>query len=326
MTGLARRDDIVPDVTAAQQIATSVANTDFVPRSLRGNKHAVLAAILTGRELGIGPMQALQSIHVVDGRPTLSAELMRALVLSQGHRIVVRETDAEHVVVWGRRADSGDELAVAWTLDDAKRAGLLGKSNWRSYPAQMLLARGTSQLCRSLFPDVLAGVSYVPEELGHDSTGEAAPAVADVVSVSPHGGGDFPGGTDLEWEDATPAALPDDDALAEAAVVDVAPVPAPDKVLADPQARISRRQSQELLKRMEALDPADQDRLRTLWSENRWPQHPDGRLRPTLLTESQHLLATQLLDTWTPPPDPEPGPDGGEIAEAVELVEQGGLT
>lgn len=322
MTELARHDPApswVALAPAAKTLAQDIYKTEFVPQALRGNGPAVLACVMAGAELGLGPMTSLQLIDVIQGRPALSPEGQRALVLRAGHRIVPREMSATACTVWGKRTDTGDELTVTFTMDDAERAGLTGKQNWRQYPDSMLLARATAKLCRALFADVASGIgSYVPEELGHDSPVEAAPGVVDVVEIGePHSGDS----TD-PWGEAVPAVPLDEQPLDE----DVAPAPTPDKVLADPQARISRRQSQELLKRMEALDPADQDRLRMVWSENKWPTHPDGRLRPTLLTESQHLLATQLLATWTPPPDPEPGLDGGEIAEAVELVEQGGLT
>lgn len=329
MTELARHDPApswVALAPAAKTLAQDIYKTEFVPQALRGNGPAVLACVMAGAELGLGPMTSLQLIDVIQGRPALKPEGQRALVQRAGHRFAVRHLSSDSVTVWGRRADSGDELEVTWTMQDADRAGLAGKGPWRQYPDAMLLARATSALCRALFADVISGIgSYTPEELGHDSGPpaaiEAAPEMVDVVEIGePHSGDS----TDPEWAEAVPAE-PIEPA-AEAVVVDVPPIPAPDKVLADPQARISRRQSQDLLKRMEALDPADQNRLRMVWTENRWPQHPDGRLRPTLLTESQHLLATQLLDTWTPPPDPEPGPDGGEMAEAVELVEQGGLT
>ncbi len=149
-----------------------IAHTDFVPRAYRGNLPAIAACIFTGRELGIGDMASLRYIHVIDGKPTLSAELMVHLVRQAKHSITGTATP-EKAVVKGRRADNGDEMEVVWTLEMAKRAGLTGKSNWRAYPEAMLWARAVSQLCRMLFPDVLAGVSYTPEELGSDDVASA---------------------------------------------------------------------------------------------------------------------------------------------------------
>jgi len=76
--------DLAP---AAWQLANKVAGTDFVPKALRGKPDAVLACILTGSEVGISPMKSLSMIHIVDGRPAMAAELMRAIVLDAGHDI-----------------------------------------------------------------------------------------------------------------------------------------------------------------------------------------------------------------------------------------------
>lgn len=151
--------------TPAWALAQRIASTEFVPDSYRGKPETVLAAFLTAHELGVGPMQALQKIHVVKGRPALAAELMRALVFQHGHELWIEEQTSTRVVVAGKRKGSDRETRVAWTMDDAARAKLTGKDNWQHYPAAMLLARATAALCRAIFPDVLAGLSYTIEEL-----------------------------------------------------------------------------------------------------------------------------------------------------------------
>ena len=144
--------------------AQRISGTPFVPSAFRGKPEAVFAAILFGEELGIGPMQALSSIHVIEGKPGMSPELMRALVARAGHRIDVKEASATKVVLWGKRCDNDSEATVTWTMDDAKLAGLAGRGAWKTYPRAMLLARATSELCRMVFADVVAGLSYTPEE------------------------------------------------------------------------------------------------------------------------------------------------------------------
>jgi hypothetical protein len=147
-----------------------IANTEFVPRDLRGNLPAIMACVATGRALGIADITALRSIHIIDGRPTYSAELMVMLARRAGHSIQ-GEVEEGRAVVRGKRLDNGDEMTVTWTLAMAERAGLLGKQNWRKYPEAMLWARAVSQLCRELFADCFAGATYVPEEL-EESAGE----------------------------------------------------------------------------------------------------------------------------------------------------------
>jgi hypothetical protein len=139
-------------------LADYIAQTDFVPRALRGKPAAVAACILTGRELGIGPMASLKSIHMVQGVPSLSAEYKRARAMAAGHEIIIDETNATRCVVRGRRSGSGAWVQVQWTLDMARRAKIAGKDVWQQYPQRMLQARATSELCDLLFPDATLGL------------------------------------------------------------------------------------------------------------------------------------------------------------------------
>jgi hypothetical protein len=154
-------------VPAASDLASQIAATDFAPQGLRGKPAAVMAAMLQGHELGIGPMQALSQIAVINGKPCMSAQLMRALVQRAGHDLWFESKSNTKVVIAGRRSDwPEDRVArVTWTMDDAKAAGLQGGQNYRKYPRAMLAARATSELCRDNFADVLGGISYTPEEL-----------------------------------------------------------------------------------------------------------------------------------------------------------------
>jgi hypothetical protein len=150
---------------SALTLAEHVSKTEFVPSALRGKPDAVLACILSGHELGIGPMMALKQVHIIEGRAALSAELMRALVLREGHDIWFEETSWTIATIVGRRKGSTGQTRVTFTMDDAKRAKLDGKQNWQRYPRAMLMARATGELCRAQFPDVIAGFGYTQEEV-----------------------------------------------------------------------------------------------------------------------------------------------------------------
>jgi len=178
-------------VPQAANLAEQIARTDFAPVGLRGKPEAVMAAMLQGHELGIGPMQALSEIAVINGKPCMSSKLMRALVQRAGHEIWFHSKTNTKVVMRARRAEwPEDRVAeVAWTMDDAKAAGLSGGQNYRKYPRQMLAARCTGEICRDNFADVLGGIGYTPEELTDgdlvaddditvDSRGDIAPDAA----------------------------------------------------------------------------------------------------------------------------------------------------
>ena len=147
----------------------TVTGNQFVPRALWGKPESALAAILMGRELGLGDMVALQRIYLIDGKPTLAAELILGLVRRAGHSVTFEERTRERCVIVGKRKDNGDELRVEWTRDDATVAGLAKKDNWRNYPRAMLHARAVTELARSLFSDCIGWAVYAPEDFdAHD--------------------------------------------------------------------------------------------------------------------------------------------------------------
>jgi hypothetical protein len=165
--------------------AQKIANTPFVPTAFRGKPEAVFAAILYGDELGLGPMQSLNSIHVIEGKPSMSPELMRALVARAGHRLDVKLASNDKVVLWGKRADNGSEATVEWSMKDAQQAGLAGRGAWKTYPRAMLLARATSEICRQIFSDCIMGLSYTPEEASSIAGVEWTDAPVEPVQTAP---------------------------------------------------------------------------------------------------------------------------------------------
>jgi hypothetical protein len=159
------------------KVANVICDTPFVPDGLRGSGPAVAAAILAGRELSLGPMTSLANIHVIKGKPALSAVLMRALVQAQGHQWQDGDVTDTRAVVRGRRKGEAEWTEVTFTADQAKKAGIdLGK-----YPQDKLYARATSRLARRKFADVIAGMPYSAEELedGPDAAAVEAPAAAE---------------------------------------------------------------------------------------------------------------------------------------------------
>lgn len=165
---------------ALAAMAEQLARSGLVPKHLRGKPDDVMLVLLTGRDLHLSPTTAINKIHVIEGKPTLSAELMCALVNRQpGMRIWPDPAnDGRQAVAHALR--DGRELRFTFTHDDAVRARLTGKDVWKGYPQFMLWARAVSGLCRMAFPDVLAGVSYIPEELG----AEVDPETGQVIEVT----------------------------------------------------------------------------------------------------------------------------------------------
>lgn len=149
----------------ANRIAKSLANTSFIPVSMRGKPDDVTAAILTGQELGMKPMAALRSLDVIQGVPALRAHAMRALVQSHGHSVQVVTSTEVLCVMRGRRAGEEEWQQVEWPIERAEKLLLTGKAEWKKQPQTMLVARATGEICRLIAADVLYAVPYASEEL-----------------------------------------------------------------------------------------------------------------------------------------------------------------
>lgn len=187
-----RTDGWVRVIQPVAELASQVAGTEFVPVAIRQKPAAITAAILFGRELDMPPMQALQQVHVIEGRPSLSAEQQRAMVLAAGHEIAYDLSVPMQVTATGRRRvgltpsgtpQFGTPTAVVWNIAMAERAGLAGKPNWKRHPRQMLEARATAELCRLIFADVTHGLPTSDEledggALDNDTVDQGAPAAA----------------------------------------------------------------------------------------------------------------------------------------------------
>lgn len=157
---------------ALKEQAGILVKSGLLPQSVNTPEKAIAIA-LKGRELGIGPWQALSHINVIQGKPTASSELMLALAYSRipGFRAEPVEDSDEAFAI--KLTRPGQQSYVArFTVQEAKRAGLLGKDSWGKYPRAMLRARAISAGLRLIAPDAIMGLSYTPEELGAEVDGE----------------------------------------------------------------------------------------------------------------------------------------------------------
>jgi len=147
------------------RMADYAVKSQMLPFGITKPEQALLI-MMKGRELGIPPIQSFSSIHVIKGKTAISSELMLALIYGRFPDAKVEFAVANNEVCHIIAKRPGDrEVEVAFSMEDAKRAKLLGKENWQLYPAAMLRARCISAMARMVFPDVLAGASYTPEEL-----------------------------------------------------------------------------------------------------------------------------------------------------------------
>lgn len=186
--------------TALQELAwtaRALVNAATVPRAIQGKPGDILAVMLAGRELGIGPMAATRMVHIIQGQTSIATELKLALAAQAGHEVAALREGVGYCVVgckshpdadpvgWcitaaDQPALGSDELLPAWTIAgeimveswegdrgarEKRETPLIAKANWRSYQRDMLFWRAAGQFMRRHCPG-LAGGLYTVEELG----------------------------------------------------------------------------------------------------------------------------------------------------------------
>lgn len=165
-------------VQPIQQYMNELENTQKMCAQLIKTPHyaklgldGVFAVVSKARSLNIDPIYALNGgLYYLQGKVGMPAESMAALIREKGHSIVKDTKSNESVcILHGRRADNGDTWTCSFSVEDARRAGLL-KNSYEKYPSAMLYNRAMSFLARQLFPDVIKGASYTPDELKEIST------------------------------------------------------------------------------------------------------------------------------------------------------------
>lgn len=153
---------IVPrTVGEVMQLADLLAKSELLPKALRGKAADVALMIMAGTEMGFGPGTSLRTIHVIEGRPSLSASAKVALVRASGkakYFDCVEDTD-DRVVYETMRVDSTKPQRWTATRQDMKNAGLNTKDNHRLFPRQMMHARCKSALCENVYEDVINGIA-----------------------------------------------------------------------------------------------------------------------------------------------------------------------
>lgn len=165
------------------QHAQAVAQSSLIPDGYRNQPANVLWAMDLADALGIPFPQVMQTMVVMRGRMTMSADLMAAVVRRAGHKLRLRERDMSVTATLVRQDDPDYEFVATWDEAKARQAGLWGQRGpWTQYPAQMLRSRAITEVCRQGASDALAGATYAPEELDGPATQETP---ADTTSGRP---------------------------------------------------------------------------------------------------------------------------------------------
>jgi len=151
-------------------VARMIADSDLAPKDYRGKPNNAAVAIAMGMELGVSPMQSIQGIAVINGRPSVWGDLLLALCRAHPLCDYVDESlefDANGNVSAAicKASRNGNAQERRFSVEDAKRAGLWTKDGpWKQYPQRMLQMRARGFCLRDLFADALKGLASAEEQ------------------------------------------------------------------------------------------------------------------------------------------------------------------
>ena len=161
-----------------------LADSDLVPKDFKGKPANCLIAMQWGAELGLKPLQALQNLAIINGRPALWGDAVIALVRSSPLCESITESDDGKTAVCRVKRRGEPEEVRQFSMDDAKTAGLLGKAGpWTQYPKRMRQMRARAFALRDVFPDVLRGMP-IAEEIMDIQPGASVTDQATIVATA----------------------------------------------------------------------------------------------------------------------------------------------
>ena len=158
-------------LTEAIQFSDMLASSSMVPKAYQGKPQDILVCVHWGMELGLAPMQALQNIAVINGKPSVYGDAMMALVQASSvcediEEYFEGEGTPNPVAVCVAKRKGRKPVTVKFSVEDAKRAGLWNKQGpWSAYPKRMMQMRARGFALRDAFADVLKGFMTVEEAL-----------------------------------------------------------------------------------------------------------------------------------------------------------------
>lgn len=138
----------------------------MLPQSVR-TPEAAVAIMVKGMELGLPAMAALNGITVIQGKPTVSPQLMLSLINRSGQLENIEiDTGRDGATVTMKRRGR-TPFTAKFGPTEAQAMGLNTKDNYKKQPAVMYQWRAVAACARVVFPDVIDGL-YTPEEMGAD--------------------------------------------------------------------------------------------------------------------------------------------------------------
>lgn len=148
----------------AFKVGAVLHKSGVLPSNIK-NPESAVAIIMRGREIGLTAMQSLTSIYIVEGKTSMSADLMAAKVLESGLAEYFEFSESKpETCTYITKRKGRPERSITWTIEQAQKAGVATKDVWKKYPAAMLRHRAAADLARAVYPEVVLGL-YDPDEI-----------------------------------------------------------------------------------------------------------------------------------------------------------------
>lgn len=172
----------------ALTFANYLAESEMVPKNFRGKPGDCLIAMQWGYDVGLKPLQALQNIAVINGKPGLYGDAGKAVLLANG--CIIEEDDIA-IVEKNARArckitrPGRPPTERTYSLENAKTAGLWGKEGpWRTSPWRQMAWRAFWFSARDAAADLLKGLPGAEEIQDIPATGEKSidPATGEIAT------------------------------------------------------------------------------------------------------------------------------------------------
>ena len=167
----------------AMNLSKMLASSEFVPKDFRNKPENILVAIQWGAEVGLCPMQAMQNIAVINGRPSLWGDAMLALVQAHPHYEYHKEWIKNGVAYCEVKRKDSPAHTASFSKAQAEAAGLWGRNTWKSYPDRMLQMRARGFALRDQFSDALKGL-IIREEAEDYPVEETVPAINHGITIT----------------------------------------------------------------------------------------------------------------------------------------------
>lgn len=143
-------------------IAQTLKNGGVLPKGI-DTVQKMVVVLQAGREIGLQPIEALNSLYFVNGKISMYGEAVPMQIIRAGHDLTWGECNSESATVTITRGDNGKSMTQTFTMQQARERGYTSNPIYQKYPENMLKWRALGMVAKFLCPDALRGIGIKEE-------------------------------------------------------------------------------------------------------------------------------------------------------------------